>query len=366
MLRCVQFPVSLLLLASAGALAPSARAGTLRDDADFFSPQAETRVKETLDRIQRRHGKNVLIETYPSPPASVPTGGSEQARNRAFSEWMNRRGKETRADVLVLVTKNPSHAQVGSSSAMRSSGAFTADDHRATSALMLPYFKQKNFDEGIVQAVQFIDQRLGRNTGPERNAGPAAGGAGSSSGASGGQSSRSVPPPAGSSDRAPSPQGFPTTSCGGGMGSLLCIGVAIVVGFMVIRGIMSRRSGYGGGYQQPGYGQGPMGGYGQPGYGQPGYGQPGYGGYGGGGFGRGVMGGLLGGMLGGWLMNRNTFGGPGALGGGSDPNAGGQPSGLPPTDPSTFDDSGASDFSSSGGDFGGGDSGGDSSSGGDF
>lgn len=364
MCRFIPFAVSLVLLACAGALAPSARAGTLRDDADFFSQQTETRVKDSLDRIQQRHGKNVVIETYPSPPASVPTGGGEQARNQAFSEWMNRRGREIGADVMILITKNPSHAQVGSSQAMRNSGAFTADDHRATSALMLPYFRQKNFDEGIVQAVQFIDQRLGRNTGPERTAGAAAG-AGTPSGASGGQSSPGSPPPAGSSNRAPSPQGF---ACGGGMGSLLCIGVAVVVGFMLIRGIMSRRSGYGGGPAQPGYGQGPMGGgYGQPGYGQPGYGQPGYGQPGAGGFGRGVMGGVLGGLLGGWLMNRNTFGGPGALGGG-DPGAGGHPSGLPPTDPSTFGDSGGSGFSSSGGDFGGGgdSGGGDSSSGGDF
>ena len=376
----------------AGAVIPAARAGTLRDGADFFGAEAERTVTQTLDRIQQRHGKNVVIETYAAPPSSVPAGGSEAARNEAYRQWLDRRGTELKADVMVLVTRNPSRVEVGSSTAMRNSGAFTADDHRATSDLILPQFRQRNFDEGILQAVQSIDRRLGQNTGPERNtAGTGAAGVpapGTRSDASGGRSSPTYPPPPGQSNRAPAPQGSPGIACGGGgMGSLLCLGVVVIGGVMLFRRMMAGRAGYGGGPGQPGYGQPGPGqpGYGQPGYGQPGYGQPGYGqpgpygggygqpgyGAGGGGFGRGVMGGVLGGLLGGWLMNRTAQGGPGALGGGGsvDPNAG-HPPGLPPTDPSTFGDSGGGGFTSSGGDFGGGggDFGGgsDSSSGGDF
>lgn len=374
----------LLLLAAAGA--PPAMGGTLRDDADFFSPKAEQQVSQLLDRIQQRHGKNVVVETYAAAPASVPTGGDERARNAAYDQWMQRRGRETAADVLILVSRKPSHVQVGSSSAMQDTGAFTTNDHRQAAGVILPLFRQKQFDQGIVDAVEFIDRRLAQNTGPERNTtgaaaagsgGQASGaaGAGSRSGTAGGQASPGYPPAPGSSNR-PTPPAVPSFGCGAG-GSMFCLLIAVLGAFLLFRGIMSRRrSGYGGpgpgGYGQGGYGQP---GYGQPGYGQPGYGQPGYGR--GGGFGAGLGGGLLGGLLGGWLFNRTAhgggLGGPGALGSGDPSATGGHPAGLPPTDPSTFGDPGAGGFSSSGGDFGsgsdfgGGDlGGGDSSSGGDF
>ena len=363
-IRRIALPTVLVSLALS--LTPAARAAILRDGADFFSPGAESQVTQTLDRIEQRHGKNVVIESHPSPPPSVPTGGSEAARNQAYREWLDRRGTELGADVMILVTRSPSRVEVGSSKAMRSSGAFTENDHRATRDLILPQFRQKNFDEGILQAVQFIDRRLGQNTGPERNA--AGMGAGTTSGsgtdASAGRSRPGYPPPPGQSNRAPAPQGSPALLCGGGMGSLLCLAVVVIGGVFIFRRMMAGRSGHGGGYGQPGHGQ-PS--YGQPGPYGGGYGQPGYGG---GGFGRGVMGGVLGGLLGGWLMNRSAHGGPTALGdrGGADTGAG-HPPGLPPTDPSTFADSGGG-FTSSGGDFGGGggDFGGgsDSSSGGDF
>jgi uncharacterized protein len=356
---------SVLLALILATLPLAARGGTLRDGADFFSPDTEANVTQTLDRIQQRHGKNVVIETYATPPSSVPTGGSQAARDQAYLDWVDRRGTELGADVFVLVTRYPSHVEVASSKAMRNSGAFTENDHRATRDLILPQFRQRAFDEGILQAVQFIDRRLGQNTGPERNTAGTGGTSGSvpRSDSSGGRPA-TYPPAPGSANRAPAPQGAPGLVCGSGMGSLLCLAVVVIGAVMIFRRMMARRSGYGGG--QPGYGQ--------PGYGQPGpygggYGQPGYGG-GGGGFGRGAMGGLLGGLLGGWLMNRGAHGGPGALGGGVDTNAG-HPPGLPPTDPSTFGDSGGGNFTSSGGDFGGGgggDFGGgsDSSSGGDF
>jgi len=354
------------ILAAVGGLiavvlaAVAAHAGALRDDAGFFSQDAQTRVTQVLDRIQQRHGKNVVVETYPVPPPSVPAGGDERARDAAYEKWMQERGKELGADVLILVTKSPAHVQLGASQATRSSGAFTTNDIKTTSAALLAQFRQKNFDDGILQAVESIDRRLGQSTGPERDPNaPAASRSGAvGSGGPSGQSSQGYPPPPGGRTNAPTP--VPSgglTVCGGGMGSMVCLLIVIIGAFLLIRGMMSRRSGYGapGGYGQPGYGQ--------PGYGQPGYGQPGYP-PAGGGFGRGVGGGLLGGLLGSWLYNRTTHGGY-PSGSGYDAGPGPtHPSGLPPTDPSTFGGGESSGFASSGGDFGGGGGGGDFGGGG--
>jgi hypothetical protein len=346
------------LVFTVGAIAGEVRAGTIRDDGNFFGSTTEQRVQQTLDRIQQRHGKNVFVETYDAPPASVPTGGGEAARDQAFNRWMISRGKELGADVLVLITRTPSHLQVGSSDAMKNSGAFTSEDYLATRDQMLPLFRQRNFDEGIIRAADSIERRLAQNTGPERAPAPAR------TGNSGGQAyPPGYPPPtgsSGSSNRTSTPQPTQVGCGGGGIGGFVCLAIVVIGVFMLVRGMMARRSGYGGG-------QGPGGpGYGQPGYGQAGYGQPGPGGYGGrgGGFGSGFGGGLLGGLLSGWLFNRTTHGGGfggGALGSG-DPSAGGA---LPPTDPSNYaGGSPGEGFSSAGGDFGGGGGGGDFGGGG--
>ena len=345
---------------------PAARGGAVTDGANFFSPDGEQRAKQALDRIQQRHGKNVVVETYDAPPASVPTGGNEGSRNIAYHDWAQRRGREVGADILILITRNPTHLRVDSNEAAHRSGAFTDADQTAAANAMLPAFRERRYDDGLIQGLDFIDRRLAQSTGPERGSGGVPTGS-SRTGTAGGQSSPGYPPaPGGSPNRAPAPGSPQVIGCGGG--SMFCLIIAVVIGFLILRKVMSRRSGYGpgpGGYGQPGYGQ--------PGYGQPGYGQPGYGQPTGGGFGGGFGGGLLGGLLGGWLMNRSSHGGGigsgGALGSG-DPSAGGtHPAGLPPTDPSTFGggsdfSGGGGDFGGGGGDFGGGGGGGDASGGG--
>src|SRR5437764_12999635 len=81
-------PFLLAAACALAALAPAARAGTLRDDAGFFSPDAQQQVRQALDRIQQKYGANVVIESYPAPPASVPAGGTEQERTQAYYQWM--------------------------------------------------------------------------------------------------------------------------------------------------------------------------------------------------------------------------------------------------------------------------------------
>jgi uncharacterized protein len=339
------------LLAPAFLAAPRVNAASLRDDGNFFSPDAEQRVAQALDEIQQRRGKNVVVETYEAPPASVQTGGDERTRNESYRQWAAQRGQSTGADLVVLVTRSPGHIQVASRQALKQSGAFTAADETAAANAMAPAFRQKNFDQGILDGLAFIDRKLAQATGPERSTG--ATGGGTQSRATGSGSAAYPPPPGGGSSRTPAPvpsSPSPRVGCGGG--SMLCLLVAIIGGFLLIRKMMARRSGYGGGTPPGGYGAPPPppgpygGGYGQGGYGQGGYGR-------GGGFGSGLGGGLLGGLLGGWLMNRSSHGSTGGAFGGSDPNAGSHPQGLPPTDPSTFGGGGA-DFGGGGADFGGG------------
>lgn len=350
-----------------GTLSARARAGELRDEGNFFSPDAQQQARQLIDRVRINSGRDVVVHTYASIPADMRSGYSETKKVNFFDQWMIRLGRETGADVFVLITRDPSHVQVGSSQAMRNAGGFTVADQGETAGRILNRFRQRQFDQGLLEGLEFIDRRLAQTASAGRSGGAAGTTAGGGSRA-GGPSGSGYPPPPGSGSsgqtRTPGPAVPQVRTCG--MGSMVCLLIAVVGVVLLVRGIFGRRSGYGGGYGQPGYGQNVPppagGGYG---YGQPGYGSPG------GGFGRGVMGGVLGGLLGGWLFNRGAQAGGGAFGSG--PDAG--PAPLPPTDPSTFD-TGGGGFSSTGGDFGGGsdlgggggidvsDSG--SSSGGDF
>ena len=355
--------LTVILLAATTAARGQTATG-IRDDANFFSPQGEAKAADAIRRIEQRHGTRVVVETYPSIPREVLSEfGQPTNRTQFYERWMVRRGRQTGGDVFLLITREPRWAQIGASEKTRQSGAFTTQDFVQANERLIAAFKQQQFDQGLLQAVEFIDRRLGENTGPERTdrATGAAGAQqpGASRGGTGGTST--YPPPAGSTGGSNAPAPTPSRQGGGiSFGSILCVLVAIIGAFILIRAMTRRRAaaapgGYGYG-QTPGAPPPPLpgGGYGPGGYGSgqdPRYG----GGMGGGGFGRGVAGGLLGGLLGSWMFGRMSHGAGmgGALGGGADPNAaaGGHPAGLPPTDPSALDGGG---YASTGGDWGGG------------
>jgi hypothetical protein len=203
---------------------------------------------------------------------------------------------------------------------------------------MLERFKAKDFDGGLIAALEKIDQTMGAN----------AKGASRSDAAAGTNA-----PVAGTDVKRTQPRGG---ACGG-IGTLVIVVIVGFVLFRLVRGMLSRRQtggGMGGIPTRPGY---------DPRTGQPI--DPRYGPVGnpqqGGGFGRGMLGGLLGGVAGGYLYDKMR--GPG----GNEAHAAPPDSSMTPLDdPGTT--SGFADFGSDaggGGDFGGG-GGGDSGGGGDF
>jgi len=320
-----------LLLLTAATPARAASNG-IRDDAHFFSAGAISQAQQTIDQIERKHGKDLLVETLPTVPeekkAQLEQAGNDQrAKESVFSQWANSRARSQGVNgIYLLITKDPAHLElaVGNKTQQR---LFTQSDRNTVRDHLLAAFRQKNFDQGLAEAMQSISQRMDSNA-PTSNSGTV---------------NRSTSPPP-----TYSPPSFPRQQRGWGFGGIACIIVAVVLFIILIRGIFGRSGGsyYGGGYPQGGY----QGGYPQGGY--PPQGGFGYGG-GGGGFGRGFLGGLLGGALGGyaadrWMHSGQQSGGytpPPDSGGGGDFGGGG----------------GGADtsFDSSGGDFGGGGGGGD-------
>lgn len=331
------------LIMLCAALPASAASMGVKDEAHFFSADAVSQAEQLIQKINARHHRDVMIETVPEVPQDMQGQLQSQGKDEFFKQWSEKRAAdEGVSGVYVLICKNPSHLQaaVGNKTAER---LFTEADRDKLAKGMLDAFKQKHFDQGLVEGVKFVGRQMDAHV-PSQGNGAAA------------PTNSGVVPPAEPYSSSPSaPNNFPSRGpTGWGFGSIACLIVAVILGIILIRGVMGRsRGAYGqpGGYYPPGGGAYP------PGAGYPPGGGYGYGGGGGGGFGRGFLGGLLGGALGGYATEKwsehNQQGGGGYAppasggGGGADYNPG----------PDTS-------FSSSGGDFGGGGSGADFGGGG--
>ena len=345
-------------------LLPAVSLADVRDGAGFFSPATVEQANRQIADINGKYGKDVVIETYPALPANLAPQLESLGQERFYANWLRDRAAQLGLDgVLVLITRQPAYIQVGQGGDT-ARAAFTADDRNRLRDGLVSTFRQRQYDDGLLRAVAFVDRTMASHA-PSVGAGTGAAVVPGAQPAGGRDATVPAQRPATADQPAPQPQGR-----GGGFSiwSLLIWGAIIFFGIRVIRGLMARRRAASmpppmpGGYPNRQYPAG------HPQYGdqhpqQPGYPQRG-------GFGTGMGGGLLGGLAGGWLYDRVFRGNHGRDAGWSstDPNRNpdqAQPGVSGGGGVFAGDDRGQ-DFGSSGGSFdtGGGDSGGGGDAGG--
>jgi TPM domain len=341
--RCVLLSIFAGALLWAGGVAQA----QVHDNANIFSQSAINKANAAMTEMQERHNKQFVVETFAKVPDDKLDQLQQLGDEQFFDQWLLERAKyENVNGVYALVCLDPQHHYIdiraGKNTMAR--GEFTNADGERVLRQMKDDFHNKRYDEGLLQSVDQVEQIYTANIGAHNrsNYSPAAAPAWTQ-------------PPANSNPDPYNNNYSYHTGSGGGLGSLVCGFIGLMIVISLIRSIF--HGGYGGGHWGGG-----MGGYGG------GYG--GYGGYGGGGggFGSGLMGGLLGGVLGGeadrWIHGSNSSGGftqGGApFGGGGGNSGGGGGGGSFDSGPSDF----GGGFGGGGGDFGGG--GGGAGAGGSF
>jgi hypothetical protein len=312
-IRCRAIALAVLAgwLAAVAPVSASAVAPVIKDDGKFFKDDARTKADEQIREIHREFNKDLLIETFPAVPEDLTKDvdmKDKTARNRFFEKWARDRARAADVNgIYILICKLPEHLQVevGTHTLEK---AFTIEDRNELSKKLLSDFREKKYDEGLLDAVDFVAKRL-KAHGVRSSAVPVGGG-----------------------------------GMMEGLGGLLCVGVLVLAALWLVVGLFRAMTGGGnrGGYAPGG------GGYG------PGYGG---GGGGGGGFMTSLLGGMFGAVAGNWMYN-SFFGGGSHMGGGGGFGNSGSVGG---TDSSSQPDT---DYSGTGGDFGGDDGGG--GGGGDF
>jgi len=301
----------------------------VKDETGMFSQSARQEADGATRQIKQKYGKEMLVEVFPEIPAELRSQYSPDRKDQFFAEWMTRRAQELKVNgVYVLICRNPNHLQVDAGRETRQR-AFTAQNVEQLKNVLVTRFRNKQYDDGLKEAVSYVDRTLAANLGSNAAAGTA-------------NPQYNYQAPNSSSGTPARP---PTGSGISWIWWVLLIGIAI---FILSRFLRSRAPGsstyaqrYGGG------GNYPAGGYPQGGYPPQS-----------GGFGKGIMGGLLGGMAGGWLQDKFAH-----------RNQGSGYAPPPPTssgfsEPSAGDDAGQGFSGGSGGDFGGGGGGSDFGGGG--
>ncbi|MGB7161044.1 MAG: TPM domain-containing protein, partial [Tepidisphaeraceae bacterium] len=137
----------------------------VRDNAGFFSEDAVRQANFDLREIKRQYGKDLLVETYPTVPASVQPQLDQQGADAFFQQWARQRGQAAKTDgVVVLITKDPSHLQVTPGDKTKAR-AFTLDDRDRMRDVLVTRFREKNYDQGLLGAVSMFRDTLKVNLG---------------------------------------------------------------------------------------------------------------------------------------------------------------------------------------------------------
>jgi uncharacterized membrane protein YgcG len=156
--------VGLLVLIALGAQRPLF-AGTHQvwDEAHFFKPKTLEQIDEMLQEIHARFGKDLMIETFASIPDDLKPALQRDGKDKFYQTWTNSEGLQLEVNgLLILVTGDPPHLQVEVGLDTRQK-IFTLEDRTEMAKALAVAFHQKDFDGGIIDAVQFVRDRMARN-----------------------------------------------------------------------------------------------------------------------------------------------------------------------------------------------------------
>lgn len=136
-----------------------AAAGGIRDHAAFFSEQAKAEAARGISEISRRFKKDLVVETFTQLPDDLRQGLNLQDKasiNRVFDQWALRQARELKVNgVYVLLAKEPAHLQVVVGTQTQAQ-AFTLRDRDTLVSIMLGKLRQKQNDEALLEAVNFV------------------------------------------------------------------------------------------------------------------------------------------------------------------------------------------------------------------
>jgi uncharacterized membrane protein YgcG len=137
----------------------------IQDEGGFFSADAVRKAREGIAELRRQFGKDLVIETFKEIPADRKKDYKPADRRRFFDAWAKDRAKTLGVEgVYVLVCREPASLQVEVGQETRKK-AFTMEDRNRLAEQLLKSFRERKYDEGLLEAVKLVEARLKANLG---------------------------------------------------------------------------------------------------------------------------------------------------------------------------------------------------------
>lgn len=167
MLRNIIGSNGMLIAGILALLAGTGRAGEHRvdDEAGLFRPGFLKLADEVIDDIHARANKDLMIETFDTIPDEMQDAAKQQDKQAFYDHWVTTDARKLGVNgVFILVTKVPPHIQIGVGLETRNK-AFTFKDRDELLDRMTENFHNRQFDKGLMDAVNFVRQRMATNLG---------------------------------------------------------------------------------------------------------------------------------------------------------------------------------------------------------
>src|SRR5579859_961389 len=171
--RTMRLHISISILAALLTFPASAPALTpeVRDDAGFFKTETVKKADEVIKAIKRDKKKDLLIETFRHVPADKEkeaNSSDHEVKNRFFNEWaLERARKEEVNGIYVLICKDPPYVKVAVGN--KTHKEFTDDERDHLGKILVDRFKKKEYDEGLLEAVNYVQSKLKDATDHDRD-----------------------------------------------------------------------------------------------------------------------------------------------------------------------------------------------------
>ncbi|MGH7193308.1 MAG: TPM domain-containing protein [Candidatus Saccharimonadales bacterium] len=157
--------VGLPLLLMAAPQPASAGIHQVWDEAHFLKEPTIEHVDDILDEIHTEFHKDLMIETFASIPDDLKPHLQREGKDKFYEHWSVIEGGDLAVNgVTVLITGEPPHLQVAVGMQTQEK-AFTLADRDEMVKSLASAFREKDFDAGILQAAQFVRDRMARNLG---------------------------------------------------------------------------------------------------------------------------------------------------------------------------------------------------------
>lgn len=135
----------------------------VRDDGKFFAAEALEKANKKVKQIYEEYGKDVVIETFAAIPADLEKKYKEVGKKEFFADWARTRATALGVHgVYVLICKSPGRIEVEVDKETRKK-AFTLGDRDKLVQKIADKFREKKFDEGLQDGLEFVATALRAN-----------------------------------------------------------------------------------------------------------------------------------------------------------------------------------------------------------